>query len=179
LAALNTRYISFPRTEPTPAFVETVVGVFEKHSDVLRTGDTGNKLKSDDILAHFRPDLLAAGFQVELGKQREQKIRRPVFFGEQGRPELQYQVDAYHPGEKSGLEVESARAVGGNAIYRDLVQAMVMVEVDHLFLAVPVTYVYGKKNTKNNGFKHAVDVANALYGHTRIKMPYRLTVIGF
>jgi hypothetical protein len=30
----------------------------------------------------------------------------------------------------------------GNAIYRDLIQAMVMVDLDHLVLAVPLTYKY-------------------------------------
>ena len=28
---------------------------------------------------------------------REQKIERPVFFGENGVPALRYQIDAYHP----------------------------------------------------------------------------------
>jgi hypothetical protein len=58
-----------------------------------------------------------------------------VFFGENGVPELRYQIDAYSPAWKYGLEVEAGRGWMGNAIYRDLVQAMVMVQVDHLVLA--------------------------------------------
>jgi hypothetical protein len=54
-----------------------------------------------------------------------------VFFGENGQPALKYEVDAYHPEWKAGLEIEAGRAVMGNAIYRDLVQALVMVEVDN------------------------------------------------
>ncbi|HEV2292646.1 MAG TPA: hypothetical protein VGR35_02250 [Tepidisphaeraceae bacterium] len=173
------RYISFPRTVPQPPFVEQVVAVFAKHERATTTLGAGSKLKSDGVLALLRDDLLALGFQVEAGKQKEQKIRRPVFFGEYGKPQLQYQVDAYWPQHRCGLEIEAARAVGGNAIYRDLLQALVMVEVDHLFLAVPLSYVYGKKKTKNEGFKHAMAVAEALYGHTRIRMPYALTVIGY
>ena len=80
------------------------------------------------------------GFQVEKGKVREQKIERPVFFGENGVPALRCQIDAYHPGWRCGLEVEAGRAWMGNAIYRDLIQALVMVQVDHLVLAVSNIY---------------------------------------
>ena len=54
-----------------------------------------------------------------------------------------------------------------------------MVEVQHLVLGVPNAYKYGKKNTVTDDFKHTVSVANALFGHTRITMPYGLTVIGY
>jgi hypothetical protein len=60
---------------------------------------------------------------------------RPVFFGENGMPTLSYQIDAYHPEWRAGLEVEAGRAWMGNAIYRDLIQALVMVQVDHVVLA--------------------------------------------
>ena len=69
----------------------------------------------------------------------------------------------------------------GNAIYRDLLQALVMVNVDHLVLAVPLTYKYEtkKKPTVSQDYAAAVAVADALYGHSRIKMPYSLTVLGY
>jgi hypothetical protein len=40
------------------------------------------------------------------------------------------------------LEIEAGRAWMGNAVYRDLIQALVMVEVDVLALAVPNGYRY-------------------------------------
>jgi hypothetical protein len=89
-------------------------------------------LTSDAVLAVLHPQLEALGFQVEKGKVREQKIERPVFFGENGIPALRYQIDAYHPGWRCGLEVEAGRAWMGNAIHRDLIQALVMVQVDHM-----------------------------------------------
>lgn len=100
-------------------------------SEVLAKG-----LTSDAVLGVLHSQLEALGFQVEKGKVREQKIERPVFFGENGVPALRYQIDAYHPGWRCGLEVEAGRAWMGNAIYRDLIQALVMVQVDHLVLAV-------------------------------------------
>jgi hypothetical protein len=57
-------------------------------------------------------------------------------------PQLRYQIDAYHAKWKCGLEIEAGLAWMGNAIYRDLLQALVMVEVNHLVLAVPNTYKY-------------------------------------
>ena len=42
----------------------------------------------------------------------------------------------------AGLEIEAGRAWMGNAIYRDLVQALVMVDLDHLILAVPQARLY-------------------------------------
>ena len=41
---------------------------------------------------------------------------RPVFFGENAQPELQYQIDAWHPQWLAGLEIEAGRAWMGNAV---------------------------------------------------------------
>jgi hypothetical protein len=69
----------------------------------------------------------------------------------------------------------------GNAIYRDLIQAMVMVDLAHLILAVPLGYRYlsGGKPVTSKDYENTVSVADALYSHTRIKMPFGLTVIGY
>jgi hypothetical protein len=44
-----------------------------------------DSLTSNLVLAQLRPGLEALGFEVETGKQRDQKIRRPVLFGDLGR----------------------------------------------------------------------------------------------
>jgi len=69
----------------------------------------------------------------------------------------------------------------GNAVYRDLVQALVMVQVDHLILAVPNSYKYmsGGKPALSTDYANTIAVADALYGHTRMKLPYGLTVLGY
>jgi len=41
-------------------------------------------------------------------------------------------IDAYQPDWRCALEVEGGRGWMGNAVYRDLVQAMVIVQVDDL-----------------------------------------------
>ena len=117
------RFSTFPRTEPPPSFVEDVVSVFRHHEGAIATETNAKGLKSDEVLAVLGPDLAGIGFQVEASKKRADKLERPVFFGENGIPTLRYEIDAYHPEWKCGLEVEAGRGWMGNAVYRDLVQA--------------------------------------------------------
>ena len=158
-----------------------VVGVFERHSDEISTVQLKKGLTSDKALANLRADLIELGFEVEAGKRATEKIKRPVFYGENARPDLQYEVDAWHPEWRAGLEVEAGRAWMGNAVYRDLIQALVMVDMEHLILAVPQAYRYktGGRATVSRDYENTVSVAQALYGHSRITMPFSLCVIGY
>ena len=133
------------------------------------------------MLGILRDNLMEIGFEVESGKQKCDKIERPVFYGENGTPSLRYQVDGYQSEWRCGLEIEAGRAWMGNAIYRDLIQAMVMVEVDHLCLAVPNAYKYKSsgKLTRSKDYENTIAVADAVFGHSRIQIPYGLTVIGY
>jgi len=69
----------------------------------------------------------------------------------------------------------------GNAVYRDLIQALVMVNMEHLILAVPNAYRYksGGKDVFSNDYDNTIAVAEALYGHSRIRMPFSLCVVGY
>jgi hypothetical protein len=69
----------------------------------------------------------------------------------------------------------------GNAVYRDLIQASVMVGVEHLLLAVPNTYKFKSsgKTTISKDYENTRDLAEAIYGHSRVSLPYRLVVIGY
>lgn len=138
-------------------------------------------LTSDEALGVLRSDLLNLGFQVERGKKADEKIHRPVFFGENGHPTLKYEVDAYHPQWRCGLEVEAGRAWMGNAVYRDLVQALVMVEVDYLALAVPNAYKYksGGRTAYSADYENALRVVETLFAHSRVALPYRLILVGY
>ena len=127
------------------------------------------------------PSLVGLGFEVDTSKQKAGKIERPVFYGENGRPTLNYQIDAYQPIWRCGLEIEAGRGWMGNAVYRDLIQALVMVQVDHLILAVANAYKYqtGGKQTVSRDYDNTISVADALFGHTRMRLPYGLTVLGY
>ncbi len=175
------RFSTFPRTEPPPDFVEDLVSVFRYHEDEIATEINDKGLKSDEVLAVLGPDLAALGFQVEASKKKVDKLQRPVFFGENGTPTLRYEIDAYHPEWKCGLEVEAGRGWMGNAVYRDLVQAAVMVGVEHLCLAVSNVYRYrslGRPATSRD-YENTSLLAEAIYGHSRLCLPYNLVLIGY
>jgi len=175
------RYSSFPRTEPPPAFTSQIVNAFQAHEPLICTLTLEKGLTSDAVLSHLRSDLSQLGFAVELGKASQAKIRRPVFFGENGTPDLQYEIDAFHAEWRCGLEIEAGRAWMGKAVYRDLIQALVMVELDCLVLAVPNGYRYlsGGRSTVSKDYENTCAVGDALFGHSRIRMPYKLIVIGY
>jgi hypothetical protein len=157
------------------------VGVFQTSSSQIDTEALEKGLTSDGVLGVLRDGLNGLGFEVEAGKKHGQKIKRPVYFGENGHPALQYEIDAFHLGWRCGLEIEAGRAWMGNAVYRDLIQALIMVNLDHLILAVPNTYKYLTNNrpSVSKDYLNTVAVAEAIYGHSRIKMPFCLTVLGY
>lgn len=163
-----------------PAFIGSVVAVFKKHEAAIATLQLVKGLTSGEVLDRLRADLQALGFEVEQGKRSGQKIKRPVFYGENAEPSLQYEVDGWHPQWQAGLEVEAGRAWMGNAIYRDLIQALVMVNLDHLIL-VPNTYRYktNERDAVSTDYANTVAVADAVFGHGRVKMPFSLCVIGY
>lgn len=175
------RFQSFPQTEPPPEFVPKIVDLFVRHEATISTTVLTKGLTSDRVLAVLAADLKGIGFDVETAKTNAGKIDRPVLFGENGVPTRRYQIDGYHKQWHCGLEVEAARAWLGNAIYRDLFQAAVMVGVEHLCLAVSNIYKFqssGKKATSSD-YANTISVAATLYGHTRLKLPYGLTIIGY
>lgn len=134
MTANSIRFSTFPKTEPPPKFAPDIVSIFTAHEPYIATLTLEKGLTSDGVLAVLRDDLIRIGFDVEGGKRKDQKIERPVFYGENGVPTVRYQIDAYHSLWKCALEVEAGRAWMGNAVYRDLIQAAVMVNVDHLVL---------------------------------------------
>lgn len=173
--------MTFPRTEPPPHYTGDLVQVFRTHEAEICTRTLEKGLTSDVVLATLRNDLVAIGFAVEASKLANDKIKRPVFFGENGQPDLQYEIDAFHDEWGCGLEIEAGRGWMGNAVYRDLVQALVMVELRTLVLAVANGYRYqsGGRSTTSRDYDNTVAVADALFGHSRIRMPYKLIVVGY
>ena len=78
------------------------------------------------------------------------------------------------------LEIEADRTWLGNAVYCDLIQALVMVEVDTFVLAVLNTYRYTSsgRSEVSQDYENPVSIANARYGHSQMRLPYNLVVMG-
>lgn len=90
------------------------------------------------MLRILRPRLVNVGFEMEDGNASEGQIARSVFFGENRAPSRQYNINAYHPSLHVALEVEAGRAQAGNAIYRDIIQRSLLVDVEYAAVAVPL-----------------------------------------
>jgi hypothetical protein len=80
------------------------------------------------------------------------------------------------------LEVEAGRATMGNAAYRDLIQASLMLDARFLALAVPVEYRYksGARTAREPSYVKTYSVIEALYGSPRLNLPFEgLLLIGY
>jgi hypothetical protein len=101
------------RTRP-PDWVHQLLEVVAAARPMIDSA-TVDGLTSDKALAHLRPKLLKLGYEVEGGKHRAEKIRRPVLFGDQGRERGQRWMlpclaahGAWWPGCMGALEGEES-----------------------------------------------------------------------
>ena len=101
--------------------MEYAAGVLRRHEHNIGTLHLTKGLTSNEVLAVIRDDLVAIGFEVEAGKQKEDKSSGRCSSARTACPHSSPEIDAYHPGWRCGLEVEAGRAWMGNAVYRDLV----------------------------------------------------------
>ena len=140
------------------------------------------RMESNDVLQAVAPALGALGFSIEQGKKKTGKLPRPVFFGDEGTFLRTYEIDAFEPADGIALEVEAGRATMGNAIYRDVIQASLMVDARFLALAVPVEYRYesGGRPAREPSYAKTYSVLEAVYGSPRLRLPFDgLLLIGY
>ena len=164
----------FPAFKPPPPWVAPLIDVFRSNQAKIDSHLVHDEaMKSDLVLDALADDLEGTmGFEVERGKKTAGKLRRPVFFGDRGKYLRAYEIDAFQPDLGIALEVEAGRATMGNAIYRDLIQASLMVDARHLALAVPAEYRYGSKPTKEPSYAKTYSVVEAIYGSERLVLPF-------
>ena len=133
-----------------------------------------DSLTSDQVLSYLRPGLEELGYQVESGKHRSEKIRRPVLFGDRGTERVAYEVDAVHDDQGILVEVEAGRGARGNPIYRDLVRTSLVVGSRYLALGVMQEYRHQSagKPVAVESYREAKDQLDAIYASGRLKLPF-------
>jgi hypothetical protein len=157
--------------EPTQT-VRNIVSAFEGVASVIDS--TEHKQNSNQVLEKVAIQLQQLGFQVEIGKRQDQRIRVPVLFGQRGSVAKSFDADAYHPDEGFVIEVEAGRAVTNYQFLKDLFQACMMHDVYYLAIAVRNTY------RVSNDFDKVCAFFDTLYASRRLTLPLKgVLVIGY
>lgn len=164
----------FPRNTTAPEWVAPLIAAVGSAIGNIDTrplpAEDADRLTSDVVLAHVRPGLEALGYTVESGKKAEQKIHRPVLFGENGIPTVKYEVDAFHATAGIAVEVEAGRGAFGNADYRDIIRMSLMVDARFMVLMQPLAYRTGA--TTKSAYASSRDLLDAIYASQRLALPF-------
>jgi hypothetical protein len=172
-AAPYPEWAYYPQSARPPVWVPKFLATVTDVRDKIESVETDN-LTSDSVLAAIAPGLHELGFAVEVGKQKSQKIRRPVLFGPSGTERVAYEVDAVHDELGIVVEVEAGRGARGNAVYRDLIRASLIVGVRYLALGVMKEYRHqsSSKTVRVQSFGDSCSVLDAIYASGRLKLPF-------
>ena len=161
----------FPRHATTPSWVSEFIGVVKAARSKIDSS-LFERFDSDQVLQQLRDDLVVTGWEIESGKRAADKISRPVLFGDQGTPKVNYEIDGWHSGHKAVLEVESGRGWQGNAFYRDLVRTSLVQDADYLVIGMRQSYSYAKVRDQNDYLK-SKDQLDAVYASGRLQFPFK------
>ena len=168
----KTRHQFFPVNKKTPEHLVSVIKVFNEYEDKINSHK--HKLDSNTVLEILRKNLEGVGFRIETGKKKNEKIKIPVLFGENGRIIKSFDVDGYHEEFKTVLEVEAGRGVMNNQFLKDFFEACIMVNVDYCIIAVRDTYL------KQKDFEKVKDFFDSMYASGRMNIPLKgLLIIGY
>ena len=166
------RHQFFPVNKKTPEHLVSVIKVFNEYEDKINSHK--HKLDSNTVLEILRKNLEGVGFRIETGKKKNEKIKIPVLFGENGRIIKSFDVDGYHEEFKTVLEVEAGRGVMNNRFLKDFFEACIMVNVDYCIIAVRDTYL------KQKDFEKVKDFFDSMYASGRMNIPLKgLLIIGY
>lgn len=162
----------YPRSKRATSLAVMVAEAFKGEIEAMSS--SVHEHSSNRVLEILRPRLIALGFQVEVGKRKDQTIDVPVLFGRNGRVEKHFKADAYHAELGFVLEVEAGRGVVNNQFLKDLFQACMMSEVRYLAIAIRKTY------QGNKDFETVCTFFDTLYASDRLSLPLDgLLVIGY
>ena len=169
---MTIQFQCFPKSHPVSEGALLVVDAFNSVSHEVDS--SRHKMASDQVLGLVRPELESRFFEVESGKTADAKIRRPVLFGEGGKPEKTFEADAFHAATGTVLEVEAGRGVTNYQFLKDLFQACVMQDAQHLVIAVRLIY----RSSKD--YEKVVSFFSTLYASGRLNLPLRsVTALGY
>ena len=162
----------YPLNSRPPEWVGEVVNVVNRAELHISTVEAHTGLSSDDVLAVLRPGLEALGFEVESGKRASQKVQRTVLFGENGRPEVKYDIDAFNDYLGAAVEVEAGRGAANGADYRDIVRTSLILDAKFLILMQPYAYRSSETAAPMHAYANSRAQLDAIYASRRLALPF-------
>lgn len=162
----------YPRSVGMIEPITSVVECFKNADDQICSPK--HNLSSDGVLKIVRPHLEIAGFRVEQGKNRDQKIKVPVLFGLNNTIDKYFDADAISADGRIVVEIEAGRALDNYQFLKDIFQASLMYGVEYLVIAVRNDY------RGTNTFARIAVFLETLYVSNRIQLPLRgILLIGY
>jgi hypothetical protein len=163
----------FPKHSPCSDFLKDIVDCFDNVSAEIASLDNVGQV-SNQVLAKVRGGLERLGFLVETSKTADGKIKVPVLYGSNGKVEKAFEADAYHPTQRTVVEVEAGRGVTNYQFLKDLFQACVMQDVDYAVIAIRQDY------RGSDDFSKVVTFIETIYASNRLVLPLKgLLIIGY
>lgn len=164
----------FPRNVRPPDWAVAFAGIVAGKEHVISTVETKTGIDSDGVLREIREGLVGLGYVVESGKTKAGKISRPVLFGDNGSPEVSYEIDAFHDDLGIAVEVEAGRGAAGNADYRDIVRTSLILDARFLALLMPIRYrtTSGTRAHAIPAYEKTRNQLSAIYASQRLKLPF-------
>jgi|MudIll2142460700_1097286.scaffolds.fasta_scaffold129983_2 hypothetical protein len=166
---------SFPPTSQRPAWAEQILAVFRRHEAGISSTQAGRSLSSEEVLGMLADDLEAIGFRIE----RIKHVRTRPAEGEV--PGDNVHFDVYHPEWMCCLAIEDGHDWANIDVAEDLVEPLMVSNVDTLCLAVPCAEEpgIGDERRRASEYERTCNLAEAVYGRTRVTLPKRLLIIGY
>lgn len=172
----------YPRNVRPPDWSTDFVGVVCAAESTVSTETKATGLSSDAVLAALAEGLQRLDYVVETGKTKAGKIARPVLFGQNGMPEVSYEIDAFHDQLGVAVEVEAGRGARGNATYRDLIRTSLILDARYLTLLLPLAYRHqsGGREVAVKAYDETRHQLNAIYASQRLRLPFDgILLIGY
>jgi hypothetical protein len=168
----------FPRYQSISPEFQDIVDVFVSVDKVR----PAKQLESNEMLALLRPGLEALGYSVEKSKKAKDLILVPVLFGENNKYDKAFCADALSKDHRIVMEVEAGRALANYQFLKDIFEACMMYEVEHLVIAVLNQYIVEVKGKKtiSEDFQKIKTFLETLYTSNRLHLPLKsILLIGY
>jgi len=162
----------YPKSNEISGDLLHVIKVFEAHSEAI--GSPQALLNSDQVLAILRSGFEELGYDVEIGKKANEKIKIPVLFGQNGRMEKSFDADAVNLETRTVIEIEAGRGYTNHQFLKDLFEACMMHNIEYLVIAVRNIY------RASADFDKVIDFFDSLYASARLKLPlHGVLIVGY